>query len=76
MPKIVEGTILCSDMPQNPLNPSNGTKTVCSHYTDAKEDLLLDYSKGKLIESWMVLIGMSLLFLTITGILLARTRSG
>ena len=76
MPKLVESTILCSDVPENPLDPNSATKTVCQNYPDAKDDLMLDYSDGMLLKSWGLLIGMSLLFLTMTGILLDRTKSG
>jgi ABC transport system ATP-binding/permease protein len=75
MPKLVESTILCSDVPTNPLDPNSATETVCENYTDATKDLLIDYDKDLLLRSWIVLTGMSLLFLTITGILLARTKS-
>jgi hypothetical protein len=75
MPRIVESTILCSDVPTNPLDPNSATKTVCQHYPEAANDLLIKYDDELLLQSWMVLIGMSLLFLTMTGILLARTKS-
>jgi ABC transport system ATP-binding/permease protein len=75
MPRIVESTILCSDVPTNPLDPNSATETVCQHYPEAANDLLIDYDDELLLLSWMVLIGMSLLFLTVTGILLARTKS-
>ena len=75
MPKLVESTILCSDVPSNPLDPNSTTKTVCENYKDATKDLLINYDKDLLFKSWLVLIGMSFLFLTTTGILLARTKS-
>jgi ABC transport system ATP-binding/permease protein len=75
MPRLVESTILCSDVPSNPLDPNSATETVCENYKDATEDLLINYDRNLLLTSWMVLIGMSVLFLTITGILLARTKS-
>jgi hypothetical protein len=75
MPKIVESTILCSDVPVNPLDPNSALKTVCQQYPDAVNDMLIAYDKELLLKSWMVLIGMSLLFLMITGILLQRTKS-
>lgn len=75
MPKLVESTILCSDVPSNPLDPNSATKTVCENYKDATKDLLINYDKDLLLKSWLVLIGMSFLFLTTTGILLARTKS-
>jgi ABC-type multidrug transport system ATPase subunit/pSer/pThr/pTyr-binding forkhead associated (FHA) protein len=76
MPKIVESTILCSDVPENPVDPNSATKTICQNYPDAKDDLMLDYSDDMLLKSWGVLIGMSFLFLIVTGILLERTKSG
>lgn len=75
MPRIVESTILCSDVPGNPLDPDSALETVCQHYPEAADDLLIDYDEELLLRSWTVLIGMSLLFLTVTGILLARTKS-
>ena len=75
MPKLVESTILCSDVPSNPLDPSSATKTVCENYADATKDLLIDYDRDLLLKSWLVLIGMSFLFLGTTGLLLARTKS-
>jgi ABC transport system ATP-binding/permease protein len=75
MPKLVESTILCSDIPSNPLDPDSATKTVCGHYKDATDDLLINYDSDLLLKSWLVLIGMSFIFLTTTGILLARTKS-
>jgi hypothetical protein len=74
MPKIVESTILCSDVPANPLDPNAGTKTVCSNFAGARDDLMLDYGKEMLLRSWGVLIGMSFLFLITTGILLQSIR--
>ena len=75
MPKLVESTILCSDVPENPLDPSSATKTVCENYPDAKDDLMLNYNDDMLLKAWGVLIGMSVLFLIMTGILLERTKA-
>ncbi len=75
MPKIVASTILCSDVPENPLDPNSATKTVCQNYSDAKDDLMLDYSDAMLLKSWGVLAGMSVLFLIMTGVLLERTKA-
>ena len=75
MPKIVESTILCSDVPENPLDPNSGAKTVCQNYSDAKDDLMLNYSNPMLLKSWGVLLGMSVLFLILTGVLLERTKA-
>jgi len=75
MPRLVESTILCSDVPSNPLDPNSAPKTVCENYKDASKDLLINYDQNLLVRSWLVLTGMSLLFLTTTGILLQRTTS-
>ncbi|MBT7189173.1 MAG: ABC transporter permease, partial [Anaerolineae bacterium] len=75
MPEIVESTILCADMPENPLDPNSKMKTVCENYPEAKDDLMLNYDDERLLESWGVLFGMSILFLTITGVLLERTKA-
>jgi hypothetical protein len=50
-------------------------KTVCENYPEAKDDLMLNYDDERLLESWGVLFGMSILFLTITGVLLERTKA-
>jgi len=75
IPELVGSTILCSQVPSNPLDPSAGLGTVCTNYPDAREDLLLDYNEDMLLISWGVLAGMTLLFLSITGVLLIRTRA-
>jgi len=75
MPKLVESTILCSDVPENPLDPNSATKTVCENYADAKDDLMLNYNDDMLLKSWAVLAGMSVLFLIVTGFLLERTKA-
>jgi ABC transport system ATP-binding/permease protein len=75
MPKIAESTILCTNVPENPFDPDGATKTVCQHYPDARDDLLIPYDEPLLLQSWGVLMAMSALFLGITGVLLARTKS-
>jgi len=75
MDDIAESTILCNDVPSNPLDPNSELKTVCFHYPDAVDDLRLNYDDGQLVRSWMVLIGMSLLFLTVTWFLIRRVDS-
>ena len=75
MPKIVESTILCSDVPENPLDPNSAIKTVCENYVDAKDNLMLNYDDDMLLKSWGMLLGMSFLFLMMTGILLERTEA-
>jgi len=72
MNKIAESTILCNDVPENPLDANSELKTVCFHYPDAKDDLRLSYDDGQLAKSWAVLTGMTLLFLTVTWFLLRR----
>ena len=75
MDKIAESTILCNDVPENPLDPNSALKTVCFHYPDAKDDLRLNYDDGQLLMSWAVLIGMTILFLGVTWVLLLRADS-
>ena len=75
MNKIVQSTILCKDVPENPLDPNSAKKTVCFNYSDAKNDLRLPYDHAQLVKSWVVLIGMVFLFLGITWFILARQSS-
>jgi ABC transport system ATP-binding/permease protein len=75
MDEIAESTILCNEVPGNPLDPDSALETVCFHYPDAKDDLRLDYEDSQLLRSWTVLIGMSLLFLTVTWFLIRRVDS-
>lgn len=75
MPNLVEATILCADVPENPLDPNSSTETVCENYAEAKDDLMLNYDDDMLFKSWGVLLGMSIFFLTITGFLLERTNA-
>ena len=75
MNKIAESTILCDEAPENPLDPNRALKTVCFNYPDAKDDLRLNYAAGELVKSWAVLAGMTILFLTVTWVLLRREES-
>ena len=75
MNKIAESTILCDEVPENPLDPNRALKTVCFNYPDAKDDLRLNYAAGELVKSWAVLAGMTILFLTVTWVLLRREES-
>jgi ABC transport system ATP-binding/permease protein len=75
MPRIAESTILCGEVPANPLDPAGGTSTVCENYPEARDDLLIPYDEHLLLVSWGVLAGMSVLFLAAAGVLLQRTRS-
>jgi ABC transport system ATP-binding/permease protein len=70
--RLASSTILCNEIPQNPLVPAGATKTVCFNYPEAKKDLTLNYDKDMLLKSWVVLAGMTLLFLCVTGLLLNR----
>jgi hypothetical protein len=75
MPKLAASTVLCSDVPVDPLKPGAAPTIVCLNYPDAKKDLTLDYDQDMLARSWGVLAGMAVLFLGITGVLLARIKS-
>jgi ABC-type multidrug transport system ATPase subunit/pSer/pThr/pTyr-binding forkhead associated (FHA) protein len=75
MDEIAESTILCNEVPENPLDPNSTLKTICFHYPDAKDDLRLNYEDNQLLTSWFVLSGMSVLFLTVTWFLIRRTDS-
>lgn len=75
MPTIVESTIICSDLPQNPLNPGNSLETVCTHFPEASEAMMLNYQPEMLMSSWLVLVGMSIIFIFITGMLLNNTKA-
>ncbi|MBT3322667.1 MAG: FHA domain-containing protein [Anaerolineae bacterium] len=75
MPTLVESSILCSKVPENPLDPNSRLRNHCKHYPKAKENLMLNYEDDMLFKSWGILFGMSILFLTITGVLLERTKA-
>jgi hypothetical protein len=75
LPEIVGSTILCSEVPENPLSPTSPMKTVCSNYSAATDDLMINYEEDMLLTSWGVLLGMSILFMAITGVLLHRMNS-
>ncbi|MCP4140498.1 MAG: FHA domain-containing protein [Chloroflexi bacterium] len=75
MPNLAESSVLCSKVPENPLAPNSPLRNRCKHYPKAKEDLMLNYDDNMLITSWGVLLGMSVLFLGITGVLLEKTNA-
>ena len=75
MDEIAESTILCNEVPENPLSPNSEMKTVCFHYPDAVDDLRLNYEDDQLIRSWSVLAGMTVLFIAVTWFLISRTDS-
>ena len=76
MNKIVGGTILCNEAPENPLDSNSVLTTVCFNYPQAKDNLSLPYGNTQLIISWIVLPGMTILFLGGTWFLLRRQRFG
>jgi len=69
----VESTVLCNSLPDNPLTPDDESEqTVCTHYPDATENLMLSYEDDELLKSWGILIAQALFMLTITAILIKR----
>jgi len=75
MDKIAESTILCNEVPENPLDPNSALKTVCFNYPEAKDDLRLNYENDQLLRSWFVLAGMTVLFLAVTWFLIRQIDS-
>jgi ABC-type multidrug transport system ATPase subunit len=71
MPNMIAATILCSEAPDQ----QAATQTVCQQYSNAKDELTLDYSQDMLLKSWGILLGMSFLFLITAGVILQRTKS-
>ena len=69
MPRLAESTVLCGEVPATPLGPA---KTVCEHYPEARDDLMLPYDDENLVRSWAVLVGTILLTVTVTGIVIRR----
>lgn len=72
MPKQVESTILCNDVPANPLDPNSAKITKCFNYPDARKDLLLPYDQPKLLLSWGILALMAVTTVGATGVLIRR----
>ena len=72
MQKLAESTILCNDVPANPLDPAAGTKTECFNYPDARDDLQLPYDDAQLARSWLVLSAMTIVTMGVTSVLLKR----
>ncbi len=70
LPQLAEDTILCDNQPG-----SSPARLVCVNHPDARADLHLDYSPDQLIKSWLVLTGMIVLELGVSGVQLARERS-
>lgn len=69
---MAESTILCNQLPENPLDPNSALKTVCFNYPEAREDLMLDYATENLLRSWLALAAMIVITIAITGVLLHR----
>ena len=76
MEKLAKSTILCNDLPVNPLDPSAGTRTQCFNYPDARKDLTLSYDDALLSRSWLVLGLRAIVAIAITGLLLKRMDAG
>lgn len=76
MDKLAGSTILCNNVPSNPLDPAAGTKTVCFNYPDARKDLNLSYGNSLLLQSWLVLGLRTILSIAITALLLKRMDAG
>jgi ABC-type multidrug transport system ATPase subunit len=72
MEELVESTILCNEMPDNPLTPNVESGTVCFHYPEAREDLMLSYGDENLLQSWGILFVMMLAGIGLTGIMIKR----
>lgn len=72
MPEIVESTILCNELPDNPLTPTNDAGTNCFNYPDARDDLMLPYEQDDLLLSWGMLITQALVTMSATGVLIRR----
>jgi hypothetical protein len=62
-------------MPWKEIAMWSSIKTICENYAEAEDDLMFDYDDGMLLKSWGVLLGMSVFFMTITGILLEWTKA-
>ncbi len=67
--KFAENTIICTDLPNNPMTPTpNDPIHTCFHHPETTEDLRLSYGKEDLIPAWGVLAGMGLFFYLLTGL--------
>jgi ABC-type multidrug transport system ATPase subunit len=72
MQGLAESTILCNEVPKNPLDPNSEKETACFNYPEASKDLMLDYATTNLARAWLVLIAMAVVTIGITGVLLRR----
>lgn len=71
MEEQVAATILCSEV-DNPMTPGEDLQTICNHYPEAVDNLMLPYEDEQLLIAWGVLLGMMLLSLAAAGILIKR----
>ena len=73
MEEQVSATILCNEMPDNPMTPANEEGQIqCFHFPEAVDDLMLPYDDDQLMRSWIVLIVMGFGMLAVTGVLIKR----
>ena len=49
-----------------------GRGSMCFNYQDATENLMLPYGEGEMVQSWMILIAMAFITISITGFLIKR----
>jgi hypothetical protein len=68
VPGTAGSTIICT-----PAQPGQaGAAAACFNYPDAKKDLMIPYDDGKLVLSWGILAGMTVLAFAVTGLLIKR----
>ncbi len=65
MPAQAESTVLCNEAPA-------GQGTVCRHFPEATEELMLPYRDGDLVRSWAYLLAMTGLSVLVSGVLIRR----
>jgi hypothetical protein len=76
MEEQVGASIICNPQPMGNQQPGNGPgRGQCFHYPDATEDLMLPYGDENLIQSWIILIAIALVTISVAGILVKRLDS-
>jgi len=76
MEEQVGASIVCNPQAMGNQQPGNGLgRGQCFHYPDAVEDLMLPYGDENLIQSWIILIAMALVTITVAGVLVKRLDS-
>jgi hypothetical protein len=69
----VEASILCNALPDDPRTLENeADHPICFNYPDAKENLMLPYGDENLIQSWIILVAMAFISISVTGFLIRR----